>query len=54
MDDYETLDFSADWRVVNALHLYGRVENLTDEKYEEVGDFNTSGTAGYVGLRYKF
>ena len=54
LDDYETLDFSADWRVVNALHLYGRVENLTDENYEEVGGFNISGAAGYVGLRYKF
>lgn len=34
--DYEVVDLSADWRVVKGLHLFGRVENLTDEDYVEV------------------
>ena len=54
LDDYEVLDLSADWRVINTLHLFGRVENLTDEDYAEVEGFNVSGTAGYVGVRYSF
>ena len=54
LDDYEVIDLSADWRVIKGLHLFGRVENLTDEDYAEVGGFNTAGTAGYLGARYSF
>lgn len=54
LDDYEVIDISADWRVIQGLHLFGRVENLTDENYAEVGGFNTAGTAGYLGARYRF
>ena len=54
LDDYEVVDMSADWRVIEGLHLFGRLENLTDEDYAEVGGFNTAGTAGYLGARYSF
>jgi vitamin B12 transporter len=36
------------------LQLYGRLENALDEDYEEVPTYNTSGAAGYAGLRYSF
>lgn len=54
LDDYEVLSINASYSVVDGLELYGRVENLTDEDYEEVPTFNTSGAAGYLGLRYSF
>ena len=54
LDDYEVLDVSADWRMIDALHLFGRIENVTDEDYSEVDGFQTTGTAGYLGVRYNF
>ena len=54
LDDYEVVNINASFSVVDGLELYGRVENVTDEDYEEVPTFNTSGAAGYLGLRYSF
>ncbi len=54
MDDYEVLDLNASFQVLEGLELFGRVENVTDEDYEEVSTYNTSGAAGYVGLKYSF
>ncbi|MFK7976136.1 MAG: TonB-dependent receptor plug domain-containing protein [Halioglobus sp.] len=54
VDDYELLDISASYQVSNALELFGRIENVTDEDYEEIPTFNTSGTAGYAGVRFTF
>ena len=36
------------------LTLTGRVENVFDDKYQEVFDFQTEGLAGYVGLKFNF
>jgi vitamin B12 transporter len=33
--------------------IYGRVENLTDEKYQTVATYGTYGRAAYAGLRVK-
>ncbi len=52
LDNYEVVDFSASYSVTKALDFFGRVENLTDEKYEEITGYNTAGAAVYVGLRY--
>jgi vitamin B12 transporter len=54
IDDYEVLDLSASYRILDELEIYGRVENLTDEDYVEVPTYNTSGAAGYAGVRYSF
>jgi vitamin B12 transporter len=54
LDDYEVVDINASFEIVKGLALYGRVENLLDEEYEEILTYNTSGTAGYVGVRYSF
>ncbi len=54
IDDYEVVDFSASYRILAGLEVYGRIENLLDEDYEEVPTYNTSGAAGYAGVRYSF
>jgi vitamin B12 transporter len=54
MDDYEVIDINASFAVSDALEVFGRIENLTDEDYEEVPNYNTSGAAGYLGVRYSF
>ena len=53
-DDYEVLDFTASYLFGNNLELFGRVENLTDEDYQEVPNYNTAGQALYAGLRFSF
>lgn len=54
LDNYEVVDFTASFNLIAGLDLYGRVENLLDEDYEENPGFRTSGAAGYAGLRYSF
>jgi len=54
VDDYEVLDVSASYQVLEYLQLYGRVENATDENYQEIPDFRTPGAAGYAGVRLTF
>lgn len=54
LDDYEVLDINASFLIGRGFSVYGRVENVTDEDYEEVPNYNTSGAAGYIGLRYTF
>ena len=54
MDDYEVVDINASFEILDGLQVYGRVENLFDEDYEEIPTYNTSGAAAYAGLRYAF
>ena len=54
VDDYQVVDLNAHYQLTDGLALYGRVENLFDEDYEEVPTYNTSGLAAYAGLRYSF
>lgn len=54
LDDYEVVDINASYEILQGLQIYGRVENLLDEDYEEITNFNTTGTAAYAGVRYSF
>lgn len=54
LDDYEVLDLYADWRIVDSFEVYVRGENLLDEQYQEINDFNTPGRAAYMGARLTF
>ena len=54
LDDYEVVNINTSFNITQALELYGRVENLLDEDYQQVPSYNTSGAAGYAGVRYSF
>ena len=54
LDNYEVVDINARLALVDDIELYGRIENVTDEDYQEVPAYNTSGAAGYLGVRYSF
>jgi vitamin B12 transporter len=54
LDDYELVDLNASFLIGKGLEVYGRIENVLDEDYEEVPTYNTSGAAGYAGLRFAF
>ena len=49
---YAKLDVLAHYKVNDNLTLFGRVENLTDTRYEEVYNFGTAGRSAYAGLTY--
>lgn len=54
LDDYEVLDLSLNYALSDGFELYARLENATDEDYEEVAGYNTSGRAAYGGVRLRF
>ena len=54
LDDYWLVTAAASYKVASGVELYGRVENLLDQNYEEVFGFNTSGIAAYGGVRVTF
>ena len=54
LDDYQVLDISATFRVGERLKAFGRLENVTDEDYQEVTGFRSGGVAAYAGARVRF
>jgi vitamin B12 transporter len=48
---FTLVNFNASYQLTRRLSLFGRVENLFDEKYEEIFSFATPGRAGYAGIR---
>nr|WP_319485388.1 TonB-dependent receptor [uncultured Cohaesibacter sp.] len=54
LDDYILVNVGADYQINDKIQVYGRVENLLDENYQEVAGYNTAGITGYVGLRADF
>ncbi len=54
LPDYEVLDLSLTFDASRQLQIYGRVQNLTDETYQEVVGYNTAGRSIYGGVRLRF
>ncbi len=54
LDSFVLVNFAADYRLSKAVQLFGRVENLFNEEYEEVFTYRTPGRAAYVGIRAGF
>ena len=47
---YTLVGASASYRFTRYLKLYGRIENLFNEKHEDVYGYGTVGRAGYIGI----
>lgn len=54
LDDYQVLDISAQYKVSEGLQLFARGQNILDEQYTEITNFNSQGRTLYAGFRYKF
>jgi vitamin B12 transporter len=54
LPDYELLDLSVTFDASELLQIYGRVQNATDESYQEVIGYNTAGRSIYGGVRLRF
>ncbi|MDR2856650.1 MAG: TonB-dependent receptor [Novosphingobium sp.] len=51
---YVLVNLNAEYRLTDTIALFGRVENLLDQNYEEVFSYATPGAAGYGGIRIRF
>ncbi len=54
LDGFEVLDLTGSFSINDTLQIYGRVENVTDEEYQEIIGYNTAERAAYVGMRLNF
>jgi vitamin B12 transporter len=54
LDDYDVVDLSASYALSKRFALYGRIENATNEDYQEVAGYNTAGRSIYGGVRMRF
>lgn len=51
LDGYVLVDLRAAFEVVRGVEVYGRIENLFDERYQTVANYGTAGRAAYAGVR---
>ena len=54
LDDYHVVNINIRYALLPELEVYARGENILDEKYQEITDYNTAGASVYGGFRYKF
>ena len=54
LDGYALVGFRASLPVTEQFEVFGRIENLTDQRYETARGFNTPGRSAYAGVRARF
>ena len=53
VDDWWRIDLSATYAATENIELYGRIENLLDEEYQQVLGYGTPGLSASVGVRWR-
>jgi vitamin B12 transporter len=51
---FTLVNLNATWKLNQTVELYGRIENLFDQGYQEVFSFQGAGHAAYGGVRLRF
>ena len=54
LDDYLLINANAEYALGERVSLFGRIENLLAERYEDVFSFTNPGRAAFVGVRASF
>ena len=54
LSEYTLVNLGAHFTINDKLGIYGRVENLLDEEYEEVYTYRAAGRAAYLGFKAAF
>jgi vitamin B12 transporter len=54
LKSYTLVNLATAWSVTEHIEVFGRIENLADEDYQEVYGFNTPGRGAYAGVRARF
>ncbi len=53
-EGFVTANLNAAWQVTGAMALTARIENLADERYQQVLGYGEPGRSAYVGLRLRY
>ncbi|MFK8067545.1 MAG: TonB-dependent receptor plug domain-containing protein [Gammaproteobacteria bacterium] len=51
LDNYTLVNLTGEYSISKQISLFGRIENLFDENYQDIFGYNTPGIAGYAGVR---
>ena len=54
LDAYTLVDFNVRAKVTDGVNVFGRVENLLDEEYEQVATFVSPGISALAGIAVRF
>jgi vitamin B12 transporter len=54
LQGYVVADIRASFDVTQQISVYGRIENLFDEKYETIRQYGALGRAAYAGVRLRY
>jgi len=54
LDEYTVVNLAASYDLNETVQIYGRIDNLFDEEYEEVWSYATPGLSGYAGIKMTF
>ena len=54
LQEYVLVNLNAEYRLTEAISVFGRIENLIDEEYEEVFSFATPGRSVIGGVKARF
>jgi len=54
LDAYTLVNVAGSYRLNDNAEVYGRVDNLFDERYQDVWGYGTPGRAAYAGMRLTF
>ncbi len=54
IEDYLVLRFTASYQICRNCEIFTRVENMTDQRYEETLGYPAPRAAAYAGLKFKF
>jgi vitamin B12 transporter len=54
VEDFLNVRLSANWRVTKNLEIFGRIENLLGDQYEEIPGFPALDTGAYAGVKIRF
>lgn len=54
LQEFVLLNLNAEYKLSDRFSVFGRVENLLDERYEEIFSFVAPGRAAYGGVRARF
>jgi len=54
LSGFVLLNITASYKVVEGVEIYGRLENVLNQKYQEVFSFGTPGIGAFGGVRVRF
>jgi vitamin B12 transporter len=52
-EDWIRVDLRSAYQLNETVELFGRVENLFDEQYQDLNGYGTPGLSGFLGVRVK-